>query len=178
MFPFYVSGFAIFFINNSYSLRVGKHRPWTNDTFCSISRAEFSDTLIQIQLSSNVKYPLCDKSGSCPAVDCTFPLSTFTETGLAEFISFTSTHIGSSVWNWKLWYLVKFFKGLKKLWWYVLGHKTPLAFSGPEQSVECCVHFYLTYELILAPAEIQKKFFSYNQIHYMMLLKGWQSVVK
>lgn len=117
-------------------------------------------------------------SGSCPAVDCTFPLSTFTETGLAEFISFTSTHIGSSVWNWKLWYLVKFFKGLKKLWWYVLGHKTPLAFSGPEQSVECCVHFYLTYELILAPAEIQKKFFSYNQIHYMMLLKGWQSVVK
>lgn len=52
-------------------------------------------------------------SGSCPAVDCTFPLSTFTETGLAEFISFTSTHIGLSVWNWKLWYLVKFLKGLK-----------------------------------------------------------------
>lgn len=115
-------------------------------------------------------------SGSCPAVDCTFPLSTFTETGLAEFISFTSTHIGSSVWNWK--FLVKFLKGLKKFWWYVLGHKTPLAFSGPEQSVECCVHFYLTYELILVPAEIQKKFFSFNQIHYMMLLKGWQSVVK
>lgn len=117
-------------------------------------------------------------SGSCPAVDCTFSLSTFTETGLAEFVSFTSTHIGSSVWNWKLWYLVKFLKDLKKFWWYVLGHKTPLAFSGPEQSVECCVHFYLTYELILVPAEIQKKFFSFNQIHYMMLLKGWQSVVK